>query len=90
MSEAQAAGGKHDGEESTIILNGRKVTVTAERLSFEELVRLAYPTPPVGQNTVFTVTYSKAEGNKAGSLVAGQSVKIKDDMIFNVTPTDKS
>ena len=90
MSATESRDGGHDGEETTIIVNGRKVALTAEKLSFDEVVRLAFPNPPTGQNIVFTVTYSKGEGNKAGTLVAGQTIKIKDDMIFNVTPTDKS
>lgn len=35
--------------------------------------------------------YRRGEGNKPeGSLVQGETVKIKDGMIFNVTATDKS
>jgi hypothetical protein len=74
-----------------IIVNGRPKEVTEKVMSFEEIVALAFSNPPSGPNTVFTVTYRRGEGNKPeGSLVAEETVKIKDGMIFNVTATDKS
>jgi Multiubiquitin len=40
---------------------------------------------------MFTVTYRRGEGNKPeGTLVEGETVKVKEGMIFNVTATDKS
>ena len=46
---------------------------------------------PSGPNTIFTVTYRRGEGKKPeGTLVDGESVKVKDGMIFNVTATNKS
>lgn len=74
----------------TIIVNGREVTVPKEELSFDELVKLAFPNSTPGPNKIFTVTYRRGHGNKEGTLAPGQSVKIKDGMIFNVTETDKS
>jgi hypothetical protein len=38
----------------------------------------------------FTVSYRDAADGKNGTLTKGQSVKIKDGTIFNVTHTDKS
>lgn len=86
---------KHEGQgsnkEFTIIVNGREKVVTARELSFAEVVALAFDTPPSGQNIVFTITYRRGEGNKPeGTLVEGETVKIKEGMIFNVTATDKS
>lgn len=74
-----------------IIVNGRRKEVTTKDLSFEEIVNLAYDNnPPKGPNVVITVTYSKGEHGKQGSLLPGEKVKIKEGMIFNVTATDKS
>lgn len=74
-----------------IVVNTRKHQVPKNQLiSFEEVVELAYPTPPTGENVGFTVMYQRGEGNKDGTLVAGQTVKVKDGMIFDVTPTDLS
>lgn len=76
---------------TTIVVNGREKEVTQKELTFSEVVTLAYGAPPNGGNTIYTVTYKRGNGNKPeGSLVAGESVKVKDGMIFNVTQTDKS
>lgn len=83
--------GPGKNKEFKIIVNGREKVVTARELSFAEVVALAFDTPPSGQNIVFTITYRRGEGNKPeGTLVEGETVKIKEGMIFNVTATDKS
>jgi len=74
-----------------IIVNGRQKTVTSKELSFDEIVALAFDNPPTGDNTIFTVTYRRGEGNKPeGTLVKGETVRVKDGMIFNVTATNRS
>lgn len=78
-------------KEYKIIVNGREKVVTKKELSFAEVVALAFDNPPQGENIVITITYRRGEGNKPeGSLVEGETVKIKDGMIFNVAATDKS
>jgi Multiubiquitin len=86
---------KHEGQgqnkEFTVVVNGRPKVVTSKELSFAEIIRLAFDAPPAGANIVFTVTYRRGEGNKPeGTLVEGETVKVKEGMIFNVTATDKS
>ena len=62
-----------------------------ESLSFDEIVALAFPNPDKNPNIIYTVTYRKGEGKKPeGTLVEGESLKVKDGMIFDVTRTDKS
>lgn len=74
-----------------IIVNTRKYAVDKNKvISFEEVVALACPDVPSGGNVGFTVMYQRAQGNKDGTLVAGQTVKVKEGMIFDVTPTDCS
>lgn len=82
--------GKGNKKEVTIIVNGREKLVPKEELSFDEIVALAFDNPPGGQNVIFTITYRRGHGNKEGSLIQGETVKIKDGMIFNVTATNKS
>jgi len=76
----------------TIIVNARAKQTSEKRLTFEQIVSLAYDgNPPSGSNWEFTVTYSKGdEPKKEGSLLPGEDVKVKDGMVFNVTATDKS
>ena len=91
-THTQAAGSKGPVKEYTIYVNSRPRQVLAkEFLSFEEVVILAFGTFEKAPNIVYTVTYRRGDGNKpAGSLVDGESVRIKDGMIFDVTRTDKS
>lgn len=95
QSEHEKHDEKHEeqdhSKEFTIIVNARQKVVTEKELSFAEITDLGFDTPPTGQNIIFTVTYRRGEGNKPeGSLYEGESVKIKEGMIFNVTATDKS
>jgi hypothetical protein len=74
----------------TIIVNGQEKIVDKEKISYEEVVVLAFGTAPGAQAAV-TVVYIRGEGGKPeGSLVSGQEVNVKDNMIFNVTSTDRS
>ncbi len=82
---------EHRGRHVDIIVNGRKKEVAASSLTYEEVVNLAFDNqPPRGDNVVITVTYSKGPHNSSGTLIAGQSVEIKSEMVFNVTATDRS
>lgn len=74
-----------------IIVNGQPKETSEKELTFAQIVALAFNPVPTGPYTSFTVTYRRGHGNKPeGTLVAGESVMIKDGMIFNVTATDKS
>ena len=78
-------------KENTIVVNGREKTVTTKELTFDQLVSLAFDDPPSGEFICFTITFRRGQGKKPeGSLNEGESVKIKDGMIFNVTATDTS
>lgn len=78
-------------KEIAIIVNGQRKTVPSQTVSYDEVVALAYPTPPA-PNMGFNVTYRNAVApNREGSLVEGQSVTVREEgTIFNVTPTNKS
>ena len=74
-----------------ITVNGREKVVTSGELSFDEVVRLAFDPPPSGPYIMITVTYRNGAGRpREGTLGAGQSVKVQDGTVFNVTATDKS
>jgi len=78
-------------KEFTIFVNGRKKVVKSKKLSFTEIVALAFDPVPTGPNILFTISYEHGpHSNPEGTLMEGATVKIKEGMIFNVTQTDKS
>lgn len=75
----------------TIIVNGRDKLIEKERITYEEVIILAFGTYEQSPNIEYTVTYSKGKRPKQkGILEKGESIMIKEGMIFNVTRTDKS
>lgn len=80
---------KHSTE-IRIIVNAEPKVVQSDIVSYEQVVSLAYPTPPA-PGTRFTVAFRNAEQPKEGSLAPGGTVKVKKDgTIFNVKATGKS
>ena len=74
-----------------LIVNLREKKWEKKKISFEQVVKLAYPTPPAGQMIEYTVTYhSGPRVNPEGTLLAGNKVNVKDGMVFNVQYADKS
>lgn len=74
-----------------IIVNAREKEWKKKNISFDQIVKLAYPTPPAGQLIVYTVTYHNGPRvNPEGTMLDGDKVKVKDGMVFNVQYTDKS
>lgn len=74
-----------------IIVNAREEIVYHHRLSYEQVVKLAYPTPPSPEVIGYIVTYYKGpEHHEQGDLTEGKRVRIRNGMIFNVTPTNRS
>ena len=74
----------------TIYVNTLPHEVEHGRISFEQVVKLAFPTAPYGENTGYSMMYEFGRSDKDGTLVAGQSVKVKHRMRFDVTATDRS
>ena len=80
------------GRDIWIVVNGRRKEVHKRHLTFAEVVKLAFPNAPPNDKIIYTVAYRNG-GNHChpeGTLVVGESVKIKDGTIFDVTATDKS
>lgn len=78
--------------EVTIIVDGTSHVWTEKEISYAQVVNLAYDNnPPTGANVLITVGYHRGHGDKPeGDLDPGQSVKVKKDMVFDVTATDRS
>ncbi|TXH84780.1 MAG: hypothetical protein E6Q77_01945 [Rhizobium sp.] len=74
-----------------IVVNAREKVWEKKKISFDQVVKLAYPTPPAGQLIVYTVTYHNGPRmNPEGTMLDGDKVKVRNGMVFNVQYTDKS
>jgi len=76
----------------TIIVDGTPHEWGQMEISYEQVVNLAYDgNPPRGENVLITVVYHRGHGDKPeGDLDPGQTVRVKDGMVFDVTATDRS
>lgn len=73
-----------------LIINAKPIKWDDKTISYSQVVDLAFP-PPHKDTEIFTVQYSRGPpDNSQGTLVKGQSVKVKSGMVFDVTRTDKS
>lgn len=78
-------------KEFDIIVNAREKKWFEKKISFEQVVVLAFGVFENNESTSYTVTYKRGEDRKPeGSLVIGESIPVKDKMIFNVSKTNKS
>jgi hypothetical protein len=72
-----------------IKVNSRPKTVSEKKQSYRDIARLAYPDADFDK-FLYTIVYLKGEGGKEGDLVEGETVNVKDGMVFNVRRSDKS
>lgn len=85
------------GKKLYIIVNGRTTPVDSDEVSFEQIIKLAFPDGGQGPQIDYTVTFYNGGGReKEGGLSEGDSpVKIESEpgqplTVFNVTRTDRS
>lgn len=78
--------------ELVVVVNGRRKKIDPKKgICFEDLILLAFATPPQGEQICFTVTFRKGPDERPeGSLLEGQCTPVVKGMVFNVTATDKS
>lgn len=77
--------------EVTIRVNGRKRTVPAGLITYQTVVSLAFPDAVPNPDIIYTVGFRHGgPAQPEGSLVAGQSVEVREGMIFVATPTNRS
>lgn len=80
-------------KELDVVVNMTRKRVPDQTVTFDEIVRLAFPQKVGDANTTFTVNYRKAkEPQHAGAMVEGDSVVIKEngDTSFTVVHATKS
>ena len=82
---------KSKPKEYKIIVNAREKLWNQHSISFEQIIELAFGSYDNNPNRGYTVTYCKGpKPNNEGIMVKGSVVDIKNNMIFDVTATDKS
>lgn len=73
-----------------IVVNGEPFTVEEQEVTWEQVIKLAYPEPPFAE-PLYTVTFRRAQKPREGTLVEGQSVLVhKKGTAFSVVVTDRS
>lgn len=71
----------------SIVVNAVRETWSDHRISYEQVVQLAFPGSRSG--VLFGVTYANEHGHD-GSLAPEQVTEVKDGMVFNVVKTNRS
>lgn len=78
-------------KEVILIVNSRNKSWSEPKISFEQVVVLAFGSYNDHPDKVYTVTYKRGpEPKPEGTMVKGDVVRVKNKMIFNVTEADKS
>ena len=77
-----------DHKKYRVYVNSIEHIVTKNVLSYDEVVRLAFPEP--NPDTIYSVSFEKARHPHEGDLVSGNSVEIKDGTEFDVDDTGRS
>lgn len=72
-----------------IAINGTAEMWDRKKITYLEVVELAFPSGLGGGDIRYSVSWTKMNGHE-GSLRPGQSVNVEEGMMFNVRNTDKS
>ncbi len=81
--------GKPEPAGITIYVNTEPVAWDRPQISYDELVKLAFPAGPFDGNVRYSITWTKPDGTE-GAVLKGGKVKVVDGMKFDVRNTDKS
>lgn len=82
---------KEDKRTVTIIVEGTPHEWPKTEITYAEVVTLEVPDYPQHPEITYSVKYKRGQGEKPeGILSPGGSVKVKEGMIFSVSPTGQS
>lgn len=74
-----------------IIVNGEEKEVQKEKISYEEVIILAFGSYNDSNDVAYTIMYFRGNNEKPnGFLLKGQEVNVKKGMKFNVSKTNRS
>ena len=81
--------GKPERAGATIYVNTDPVVWNRPQITYDELVKLAFPDGPFDGNVRYSITWTTPDGSE-GAVLKGGKVKVVDGMKFDVRNTDKS
>lgn len=75
----------------TIYVNTREKIWSKKTITFEEVVVLSFGSMSNDPNISYSVTFKKGDNEKPeGIMVLGDEIKVKNEMKFNVSETNRS
>ncbi len=78
-------------KEFNIIVNGDPHVWSQKKISFVDVVKLAFNIYEDHPNVVYSVTYKRGDDSKPeGSMVKGDTIVVKDKMLFHVSKSGES
>jgi hypothetical protein len=82
----------HQAQPTTkIILNMDEIEVHQERLTYQQLARLAYPQDPEdNEDIVYTITVSHQDFGDVSLARGDKPIKVKEGMVCHVRKTGRS
>jgi hypothetical protein len=80
---------KPESHEVNITINDVGHTVPKGKLSFDDLVKLAFG-PDANPADGYRISYDRGHGNASGKLKPGNSIQVVEGMDFTVTATGQS
>lgn len=89
MSNSHSDQAPGQNKTSMIVVNGRQREVIGQKISYTQVVQLAFPDDQASVDIEYTVAYANPHG-KDGTLVNEQETHITEGMIFNVSKTNRS
>lgn len=92
IPEEQKNDPKTEVKQFQIYVNTRKETWDKKEITFREAVKLAFPKAVFNEQHTYTIVYSKGIDKKPkGTMVdGGDSVHVKDGMVFDIEHADRS
>jgi hypothetical protein len=91
MSVRERGHEDHDDNKVEIIVEGTPHLWTEERITYDQVVTLEVPDYSQNPQITYSVTYEKGpHENPEGILTKGDSVEVRNKMIFNVSETGQS
>lgn len=80
-----------DKKTVTIIVEGSPHEWTKDEITYAEVVTLEVPDYPQHPEITYSVKYKKGHGNQPEGIHSpGGSVRVKEGMVFSVSPTGQS